>query len=91
MCPPLLSKKSHGMLGVVIDCVHDNLSSKKLGIKSYGLTTTEGGHYMMRIDEFQHVATDHEPLNLQLDNDAEVGAPSASPIEQLCLSTAPSL
>ena len=66
MRPPLLSKKSHGLLGVVIDCVCDSLSSKKLGIKTYGLTTTEGGHYMMRIDEFQHVATDHEPL-------AEVG------------------
>ena len=73
MCPPLLSKKSHGLLGVVIDCVHDSLSSKKLGIKTYGLTTTEGGHYMMRIDEFQHTATEHEPLNLQLDGDAEVG------------------
>ena len=73
MCPPLLSKKSHGLLGVVIDCVHDSLSSKKLGIKTYGLTTTEGGHYMMRIDEFQHVATDHEPVHLHLDGDAEVG------------------
>ena len=73
MCPPLLSKKSHGLLGVVIDCVHDNLSSKKLGVKAYGLTTTEGGHYMMRIDEFQHVATEHEPFNLQMEGDAEVG------------------
>ena len=73
MCPPLLSKKSHGLLGVVIDCVHDNLSSKKLGIKAYGLTTTEGGHYMMRIDEFQYVATEHDPVNLHMEGDAEVG------------------
>ena len=72
-CPPLLSKKSHSLLGVVIDCVHDTLSSKKLGIKAYGLKTTEGGHYMMKIDEFQHIATEHEPLNLQLDAHEEVG------------------
>ena len=72
-CPPLLSKKSHSLLGVVIDCVHDTLSSKKLGIKTYGLTTTEGGHYMMKINEFQHVATECEPLNLQMDVNDEVG------------------
>ena len=72
-CPPLLSKKSHSLLGVVIDCVHDTSSSKKLGIKAYGLKTTEGGHYMMKIDEFQHIATEHEPFNLQLDANDEVG------------------
>ena len=72
-CPPLLSKKSHSLLGVVIDCVNDTLSSKKLGIKAYGLSTTEGGHYMMKVNEFQHVATDHEPLNLQMDVNDEVG------------------
>ena len=72
-CPPLLSKKSHSLLGVVVDCVHDTLSSKKLGIKAYGLTTTEGGHYMMKIDEFRHVVTEHEPLNLQMDLNDEVG------------------
>lgn len=71
--PPLLSKKSHSLLGVVIDCVNDTLSSKKLGIKAYGLSTTEGGHYMMKVNEFQHVATDHEPLNLQMDVNDEVG------------------
>ena len=33
-CPPLLSKKSHSLLGVVVDCVHDTLSSKKFGNQS---------------------------------------------------------
>ena len=54
-CPPLLSKQSHTALGVQLDTTNHTMSSKKLGIKRYGLTENSAGHYTVRIDEFDLV------------------------------------
>ena len=72
-CPPLLSKPSHTKLGLLVDCERHVINSRKLGIKNYGLTTTDGGHYMMRIDEFQHVSELDDGIQLHMPEDAEVG------------------
>ena len=51
-CPPLLSKQSHTALGVQLDTEKHVLTSRKLKIKSYGLSENNAGHYTVRIDEF---------------------------------------
>ena len=50
VCPPLFSRTGCTQLGVVIDCEHHTISSRKLGVKSYGLGRDEG-HYTICIDE----------------------------------------
>ena len=51
-CPPLLSRHACTQLGVTFDCEHHVLTSKKLGVKNYGLRQTSSGHYVMDIGEF---------------------------------------
>ena len=73
-CPPLLSKQSHTLLGVQIDTCQHTMSSKRLGIKQYGLSENAAGHYTVRVDEFHLVEQlpkqDLEDLNM--DVNAEV-------------------
>ena len=52
VCPPLFSRSGCTQLGVIIDCEHHTVSSRKLGVKSFGMGRDEG-HYTVRIDEFQ--------------------------------------
>ena len=51
VCPPLFSRSGCTQLGVIIDCEHHTVSSRKLGVKSFGMGRDEG-HYTVRIDEF---------------------------------------
>ncbi|CAE7410031.1 TY5A, partial [Symbiodinium microadriaticum] len=51
VCPPLFSRSGCTQLGIIIDCEHRTLSSRKLGVKSFGMGQDEG-HYTVRIDEF---------------------------------------
>eukprot|EP00435_Cladocopium_sp_Y103_P012273 s3261_g3.t1 len=51
-CPPLLSRPACSQLGVMFDCAAHTLSSRKLGMKNYGLKQTTSGHYIMDIEEF---------------------------------------
>eukprot|EP00435_Cladocopium_sp_Y103_P001583 s2392_g1.t1 len=51
-CPPLFSRPACSQLGAVFDCGKHTLSSNKLGVKSYGMSQTASGHYIMNIDEF---------------------------------------
>ena len=51
-CPPLLSKPVCTSLGMIIDTQNHTLSSRRLGIKAYGLDQSAGGHYIMRVDEW---------------------------------------
>ncbi|OLP94025.1 hypothetical protein AK812_SmicGene23987 [Symbiodinium microadriaticum] len=50
VCPPLFSRSGCTQLGVVIDCEHHSISSRRLGIKSFGLGRAEG-HYTLCIDD----------------------------------------
>lgn len=54
-CPPLFSRPACSQLGAVFDCGRHTLSSTKLGVKSYGMSQTASGHYIMNIDEFDKV------------------------------------
>lgn len=51
-CPPLLSRPACTQLGAIFDCSQHMLSSRRLGVKQYGLTQTQSGHYTMCIEEF---------------------------------------
>ena len=45
-------------LGAVFDCTSHTLSSRRLKVKAYGMRQSQGGHYIMNIEEFhvmQHV------------------------------------
>ena len=44
VCPPLFSRSACTQLGIVIDCEHHTLSSRRLGVKSFGMGRDEG-HY----------------------------------------------
>ena len=50
-CPPLLSKPVCSELGLVIDTSSHTVSSRKHGVKAYGLEQSKGGHYVIPIDE----------------------------------------
>lgn len=57
-CPPLLSRPACTQLGAVFDCTSHTLSSRRLKVKAYGMRQSQGGHYLMNIEEFhvmQHV------------------------------------
>ena len=58
-CPPLLSKNVCSHLGFVIDTEHHMVSSKKCGIKNFGLSQTSvnsvyGGHYIFPVNQFDN-------------------------------------
>ena len=59
-CPPLLSKPVCSALGFVINTDNHTLSSKKLGVKAYGLEQSHGGHYILRIDEWNAFSRSYE-------------------------------
>ena len=66
-CPPLLSRHACTQLGAIFDCAHHILSSRKLGVKSYGLRQTSSGHYVMDIAEFETVTKfQHIPPDFRL-------------------------
>lgn len=46
-CPPLLSRPACSQLGIVFDCATHTLSSRRMGVKNYGLRQTTSGHYIM--------------------------------------------
>ena len=50
-CPPLLSKPVCSELGLVIDTSSHTVSSRKYGVRAYGLEQSRGGHYVIPIDE----------------------------------------
>ena len=57
-CPPLLSRPACTQLGAVFDCTSHTLSSRRLKVKAYDMRQSQGGHYLMNIEEFhvmQHV------------------------------------
>ena len=49
-CPPLFSRSGCTQLGAVIDCERHAVSSRKLGVRTYGVGR-ESGHYTMSVDE----------------------------------------
>ena len=51
-CPPLLSKPVCSALGLVIDTASHSVSSRRFGVKGYGLGQSKGGHYVIPINDF---------------------------------------
>ena len=51
-CPPLLSKPVCSALGLVIDTASHTVSSRRFGVKGYGLEQSKGGHYVIPINDF---------------------------------------
>ena len=49
-CPPLTSKPVCSELGLGIDTSSHTVSSRKHGVKAYGLEQSRGGHYVIPID-----------------------------------------
>ena len=52
-CPPLLSQPACSMLGLTLDCMNHTMSSRRLGVRNYGMKQTLSGHYMMNIGEIE--------------------------------------
>ena len=50
-CPPLLSKPVCTTLGLMVDTSSHAVTSKKYGIKRFGLSQSAGGHYVIPIDQ----------------------------------------
>eukprot|EP00913_Durusdinium_trenchii_P012521 g11757.t1 len=50
-CPPLLSKPVCSELGFVIDTASHAVTSRRYGVKQFGLEQSKGGHYVIPIDE----------------------------------------
>ena len=50
-CPPLLSKPVCSELGLVIDTASHSITSRRYGVKQFGLEQSKGGHYVIPIDE----------------------------------------
>eukprot|EP00435_Cladocopium_sp_Y103_P046235 s919_g13.t1 len=95
-CPPLLSKPVCSALGLVVDTSAHTVSSRKHGVKAFGLTQSRGGHYVLKIDEIDklqavpehaHLEPHREALALQFSSGSKVMF--ASPNDQ-GLSTDPS-
>eukprot|EP00435_Cladocopium_sp_Y103_P008686 s1575_g2.t1 len=51
-CPPLLSKPVCSALALTVDTANHVVSSKRYGVKAYGLKQSHGGHYLLPIDQF---------------------------------------
>ena len=51
-CPPLLSRHACSQLGLNIDCSQHAVSSRKLGIKSFGMSQASNGHYLLSLDSY---------------------------------------
>ena len=49
-CPPLFSRSGCTQVGAIIDCEHHAVSSRKLGVRNFGVGR-ESGHYTLSIDE----------------------------------------
>ena len=56
-CPPLLSKPVCSALGLVIDTASHTVSSRRFGVKGYGLEQSKGGHYVIPINDFGETTT----------------------------------
>ena len=55
-CPPLLSKPVCSALGLVIDTASHSVSSRRFGVKGYGLGQSRGGHYVIPINDFGEIS-----------------------------------
>eukprot|EP00435_Cladocopium_sp_Y103_P021806 s849_g5.t1 len=73
-CPPLLSRHACTQLGVNFDCEHHTLSSRKLGVKNYGLRQTTSGHYVMDVDEMTPEHDDLVPDDFKMEVGVEAVA-----------------
>ena len=69
-CPPLLSKPVCTALKFMIDTETHTLSSRRFGIKAFGLSQSKGGHYLLPIDELQHCQP--VPPEMRMDAHLEV-------------------
>ena len=65
-CPPLLSRPACSQLGVIFDCGLHTMSSRKLGVKNFGLQQTTSGHYIMNIEEFDNMHAVEIPSDFKL-------------------------
>ena len=75
----LFSRSACTQLGIVIDCEHHALSSRRLGVKSFGMGRDEG-HYTVRIDEFESESAGRElPPDFQLPAGVDASRASRQP------------
>ena len=51
-CPPLLSKGVCTALGLQLDCGSGRFDFTKIGVKSQHFTTSQEGHFLLSIDQF---------------------------------------
>lgn len=65
-CPPLLSRPACSQLGVIFDCGLHTMSSRKLGVKNFGMQQTTSGHYIMNIEEFDNMHAVEIPSDFKL-------------------------
>ena len=56
-CPPLFSRSGCTQLGANIDCERHTVSSRRLGVKNYGVGQ-DSGHYTLSVDECEHDCAD---------------------------------
>lgn len=95
-CPPLLSKPVCTALGLVVDTASHVVSSKKFGVKAYGLKQSQGGHYLLPIAQFEaslQVPPDlHVPSHLEVMPLRSSGSDTipVSPHTNVLVSAAPS-
>ena len=77
-CPPLLSRHACSQLGLSIDCSQHAVSSRKLGIKSFGMSQASNGHYLLSLDSFSEDHHADIPEDFVLENGVEACAISTA-------------
>ena len=81
-CPPLLSKPVCTTLGLMVDTSAHAVTSKKYGIKRFGLGQSAGGHYVIPIDQVSDMQPVPSDFSLQPQHEVFPLVPSGSTVKE---------
>ena len=81
-CPPLLSKPVCTTLGLMVDTSAHAVTSKKYGIKRFGLSQSAGGHYVIPIDQVSDMQPVPSDFSLQPQHEVFPLVPSGSTVKE---------